>query len=304
MERFRRIIQLLSAFFANSRLFVTPSNPIYRGPLKHVCFPGLNCYSCPASPWACPLGALQNVLSNFKANLSAGKFNIGFYIIGSLGIIGSLIGRMPCGWFCPFGLLQDLLFKVRLPKLEFWRPLSFGRYVALFGLVIILPMFWLDRFGFGQTWFCKYICPAGTLEAGLPLLAMVPELRSMVGTLFFSKLTILILFIVWSMVTLRPFCRAICPLGLIFGFFNRFSWLRLKFNRDTCVDCYACELVCPTGVYFATGKDDINSTKCIRCFRCYSLCPGGAVTIEFSSIMKGRYEGIEGSDCNQEQRQA
>ncbi len=301
MERFRQLIQLISAFVANCRLLITPSNPIYKGPLKHVCFPGLNCYSCPATPWACPLGALQSAFASLKANLAAGKINLGLYVIGSLGVVASLVGRMPCGWFCPFGLFQDILFRIRLPKLELWRPLTWGRYLSLIFLVIILPIFLTDKFGYGQTSFCKYLCPAGTLEAGIPLLIMSPELRSAIGTLFYGKFALMGLFIFWSMVTIRPFCRTLCPLGLILGLFNKVSWLRLRFHQNTCVDCHACELICPTGVFFATGRDDINSTKCIRCFRCYALCPGGAVTIEFSSIMKGELENIEGCDCNQKQ---
>ncbi len=301
MERFRHLVQIVSAFLANCRLWITPSNPIYKGPLKHICFPGLNCYSCPAAPWACPLGALQNTFATLKAGLAAGKANIGLYVLGSLGMMATLVGRMPCGWFCPFGLIQDLLFKIRVPKIDFWRPLSCGRYLSLVLLIFALPLLIVDNSGFGQTWFCKYLCPAGTLEAGLPLLVMSPELRSAVGMLFFSKLAILSLFIIWSTVTIRPFCRAACPLGLLFGIFNKVSWLRLKFNQRTCVDCHACELICPTGVLFATGKDDINSTKCIRCFRCYVLCPGGAVSIEFSSIMKGDIQDLEGCNCNSKQ---
>ncbi len=301
MERFRTVVQIISAFIANCRLWITPESPIYKGPLKHVCFPGLNCYSCPATPWACPLGALQSVFASLKANLYAGKINLGLYVMGSLGVVASLIGRMPCAWFCPFGLIQDLLFKVRLPKVKFWQPLAVGRYVMLFLMVIILPIFISDQFGFGQTWFCKYVCPVGTLEAGLPLLVLSPDLRSLVGMLFFNKMGIMLMFLGWSMVTRRPFCRSTCPLGLLLGFFNRVSWLRLRFDSNTCVNCYACELICPTGVMFATGQDDINSNKCIRCFRCYSACPGGAVTVEFSSLMKGEVKQIEGSHCDQKQ---
>ncbi len=299
MERLRRFIQLISALVANCRLWITPSNPIYTGPLKHVCFPGLNCYSCPAAISSCPLGALQNVLASLKMNLQLGRPDLGLYVIGSIGMIGALMGRMPCAWFCPFGLFQDVLFKfIRLPKLPFWRPLSYGRYIFLFLFVLLLPVFVTDATGFGQTWFCKFICPAGTLEAGLPLIALDAGLRSIIGALFFSKLTLLILLILWSSVNLRPFCRAICPLGLILGMFNRVSWLRLNFNTDICVDCRACELICPTGVYFADGRDDINSTKCIRCMRCFNLCPGGAITVEFST--KRRKIRNEDRSCHKE----
>ncbi|NPA95641.1 MAG: 4Fe-4S binding protein, partial [Thermodesulfobacteria bacterium] len=225
----------------------------------------------------------------------------GLYVMGSIGIVASLVGRMPCAWFCPFGLIQDLLFRLRVPKLRFWPPLGVIRYVMLFFMVILLPIFISDQFGYGQTWFCKYVCPVGTLEAGLPLLALSPDLRSAMGMLFFNKLGLMFFFVGWSSVTRRPFCRCACPLGLLLGFFNKVSWLRLKFNVDTCVDCQACELICPTGVRFATGGDDINSNKCIRCFRCFSACPGGAVTVEFSSIMKGEVDKIEGCHSNQEQ---
>ncbi len=299
MQKIRLLVQILSSFISNPRLWITPENPIYKGPLKHLCFPGINCYSCPAAVFACPLGALQNAFTTLRFNLKLGASHLGLYVIGSLGIIGSLVGRLPCGWFCPFGLFQDLCFKVRLPKVGFPRFLDWGRYFFLILFVIVLPIFFLDSTGFGQTWFCKYVCPAGTLEAGLPLIAIVPDLRSAIGTLFFSKFVILIIFILWSIVTLRPFCRAVCPLGLIFGLFNRFSWLRLKFNKETCVECHACELICPTGVYFAKGEDDINSTKCIRCLKCLSLCPGGAVELEFSSILKECNEYEKGCACNQ-----
>ena len=297
MEKLRRFIQLVSAFIANCRLWITQSNPIYTGPVKHICFPGINCYSCPAAIASCPLGAIQNTLASLKTNLAIGKTSLGLYILGYIGMIGAVIGRAPCGWLCPFGFLQDILFKTtRIRKLPFWRPLAYGRYLFLFLFVIILPLLVTDAAGYGQTWFCKFICPAGTLEAGLPLMLIDPGLREMAGKLFFSKTTLLIIIILWSTVNMRPFCRAICPLGLIFGFFNKISWLRLKFHDDVCVECKACELICPTGVSFADGRDDINSTKCIRCMRCLNLCPGGAVTIEFSSsIRKQHHESYSGN---------
>ena len=300
MERLRRLVQLIFLFLANGRLFITPSNPIYTGSLKHICFPGLNCYSCPAATWACPLGAIQNVFTTLKMNIHLARPNFGLYVIGSMGIVGALFGRMPCAWFCPFGLLQELCFKIKVPKLPYPKFLDMGRYIFLILFVIILPIFVIDKTGFGQTWFCKYICPAGTLEAGLPLMLLSPDLRSVIGILFYHKLLLLILFFIWSIVNLRPFCRAICPLGLIFGFFNKISWLRLKFHKSICVDCHACELICPTEVMFASGKDDINSTKCIRCMKCIGLCPGGAVTIEFSGTIKeSEVENEKGCSCHQ-----
>ncbi len=305
MERTRFYIQFLFTLLMNCRLWITRGNPIYTGPGKYLCLPGLNCYSCPAAVTSCPLGALQNFMATLRINLQMGQPFIGLYVLGSLGIVSSIVGRMPCAWLCPFGLLQELLFKIHLPKLPFWRPFRWGRYLFLILFVIILPFVLLDQTGYGQTWFCKYICPAGTLEAGIPLLAIEPGLRRMIGGLFFFKLSLLIGFIVWSMVTLRPFCRAVCPLGLILGFFNRFSWMRLHFHQERCVDCKACYRTCPAGLDFSNGIDPINSTSCIRCLRCVSICPGGAVTVTISKIVqeqKQHEQSAENSHCHQEQR--
>ena len=66
----------------------------------------------------------------------------------------------------------------------------------------LLPLFLMDEFGFGQTWFCKWICPAGTLEAGLSLAAISPDIRSQLGFLFTWKFAILVLFVVWMIVSI------------------------------------------------------------------------------------------------------
>ena len=71
---------------------------IYKGDLKGMCVPGLNCYSCPGAIGACPLGSLQSALLN-------SKFKTPYYILGLLIIFGALLGRVVCGFLCPFGLL-------------------------------------------------------------------------------------------------------------------------------------------------------------------------------------------------------
>ncbi len=287
MQKTRRRIQILVALLANSYLLFPWKSPIYQGALKKVCFQGLNCYSCPAALFSCPLGSLQNFFSTIRPSLSSGQLHFGAYVIGSLGLVGSIVGRMPCGWFCPFGLIQEFLFRIPAPKVTLWRPLRFLPYFFLLFFVIILPLAVIDAYGYGQTWFCKYVCPAGTLEAGIPLILMKPELRRAVGWLFVHKVSVLIAIIILSIFISRFFCRTICPLGAIFGLFNRLSWFRLKFDKAQCVECKACYRVCPTDVSFYNLLDNINTGACIRCLRCYNACPAGAVCIEFNSK---RYE--------------
>ena len=72
----RKVIQVYAALLYNANLkgFIT-GNP-YKGPTKNLCVPGLNCYSCPGAIAACPLGSLQNALSNSGTRLPAYIFGI------------------------------------------------------------------------------------------------------------------------------------------------------------------------------------------------------------------------------------
>ena len=62
----RRLIQLYAALLTNANIKGFFTGQIYKGPLKTVCSPGLNCYSCPGAAGACPLGALQNAIPHRK----------------------------------------------------------------------------------------------------------------------------------------------------------------------------------------------------------------------------------------------
>ena len=169
IARFKRsIIQLLAALLYNLNFEGFATGTIYQGDTKGVCVPGLNCYSCPGAIGACPIGSLQ-------AALVASDQRLPLYIIGTILAFGALLGRTVCGWLCPFGFIQDLLDKVPLPKIRkgAWsRAFSWGKYVILFGLVIVAPIVLLNATGIGTPAFCAYLCPAGTLEAGIPLVAM------------------------------------------------------------------------------------------------------------------------------------
>ena len=84
----------------------------------------------------------------------------------------------------PLGLVQDLLYKIPSPKLHknaFTQKLSLLKYAVAVIFVLLLPVYFWWQDGVGAPAFCKYICPAGTLEAGLPLLALNANLRDGIG---------------------------------------------------------------------------------------------------------------------------
>lgn len=106
--------------------------------LRSACGPAMNCHGCPWSTTACPVGVMtySSAVHVFPAML-----------VGSILAIGILAGRLVCSFVCPFGLVQDLMHRIPGPKLRWWRPLRWGRYLALVLFVILLP--WLFGFSVG-----------------------------------------------------------------------------------------------------------------------------------------------------------
>ena len=91
------------------------------------------------------------------------------------------------------------------------------------------------------------------------------------------KLAILVIFVISAILIKRPFCRFMCPLGAIWGLFNRISALKLKVDKHHCLECDICRKVCPMDISI---YEDPHHFDCIRCMRCVTACPRGAVSVE------------------------
>ncbi|HSA95892.1 MAG TPA: 4Fe-4S binding protein [Acidobacteriota bacterium] len=275
--------QAVSALAINAWLPNWLTGGIFQGNIKGICVPVLNCYSCPSALGACPVGAMQTMMGGLRFNLSVAEKKFGLYVAGLMGISGSIAGRWTCGWLCPFGFLQELMYKIPTPKINFPKVLSYARYAFLAVMVLILPVLIVDQFGYGQTWFCKWVCPAGTLEAGIPLVLLNKGLRPLVGFMYYWKVAILFLFLGLMTVSRRPFCRAVCPLGAFLGLFNKVSFFRMVVDDEKCIRCGACRKDCPVDHRIDTSP---NSPDCIRCLRCVSSCKYGAVSYDFPGKRK------------------
>ena len=274
----RRWTQVLSAVALNPAVPNFFTGSIVQARSKGICVPVLNCYSCPSAWGACPIGSLQHAFAGLRNKLSVGEVQLGLYALGSVGVVGSLVGRFPCGWLCPFGLLQEWLHKIPGPKLRIPRVFRYLKYVVLVLTVFVLPAVVLNAVGVGDTWFCKWICPAGTLEAGIPLVAANAGIRSLAGLLFAWKVSLLVLFVSWMIVSHRPFCRTVCPLGALLGLFNKVSLLRLRVDASKCLSCGACSRACPVDLDVPKQP---NSPECIRCLKCVKACEVGCLDYQF-----------------------
>lgn len=291
----RHFVQLLAALLYNLDFQGIATLSVGKSVIKGVCVPGLHCYSCPGAIGACPIGALQQ-------SLGASSLKLPFYVVGCLLAFGALFGRTICGWACPFGFIQDMLDKLgrflRIPKMRksaFTRKLSYLKYAVL-ALVVIGPLVTLVIDGVASPLFCTYICPAGTI-AGVALVSTSPDLQAIVGVLFTWKTAVLAAIVIAAMAIYRPFCRFLCPLGALYGFFNRFCALRYVVDENACTNCGACVEACRMDVA------RVSDHECIQCGACKKACACGAIRFSVSRSSSNESPAIACGNSGQEKVQ-
>ena len=283
-KKIRLAIQGVATLIQNANLKGFFEGKIYTGPVKNICVPGLNCYSCPGAIGSCPIGSLQTFLTKFK-------IKIPYYVIGLLLFFAAVLGRAVCGFLCPFGMIQELINLIPFPfkknRFKGDKALRYLKYVILAACVIILPIcFKLTPF------FCKYICPSGTI-AGIILAITDSAIASKLGAIFTWKVIILISILVSSLIIWRPFCKYICPLGAIYSLFNRVSLVRLKVDESKCINCGKCAKACKMCV---DPVKTPNSGECIRCMDCAKACPEHAITLNVTESNHTRVKTKESKE--------
>lgn len=250
----RRLVQFL---------FLVLLNFSWGPEFKWLCMPVLNCHSCALAWFACPVGVLVHF---------AGWHVFPLVALGTILLLGVTVGRLLCGWICPFGLLQDLLYKIPLPKLRMPYWTSFIKYAVLAAMVIALP------FALGaDTWysFCR-VCPASALQVTLPNIVRSgwPQQH---GIATAARLTILAGVIALVIVNSRGFCRMLCPIGAVLAPLNYISLWAIRTPAENCMMCGKCDGVCPVegtpSARMGNGGSPNREQNCIVCHECQKACP-------------------------------
>ena len=252
--RIRRFVQFIAAFGVNA---------LFLYDLRFICVPVLNCWACPVASFACPMGAFQSGVAAMR-----GALLLPFYVLGTILAVSAIIGRSMCGFLCPFGLLQDLLGRIRKHTASMPRAMGYLKYVFLIVLGIILPYLTFTP------WFCEF-CPQGALQGGIFQPLLHADLREWIGTWWFVKIGVLAAFVIASVFVRRPFCHSFCALGALFSLCNRVSLLRMHYIREECTDCMWCVRACPAGI---DPRTDLEGMNCIKCMEC-AKCPFGAIHV-------------------------
>ncbi len=269
MDLRRKFSQICAAFLYNS----APLGGRAYLP-QDVCVPGLNCSYCPAAAAGCPLGAWQELWS-------AGLGRLPFYLAASFILAALLLGRLICGWLCPFGLLQELLYKLPLPKLAkgAWsRRLSYLKYFLL--AVITLVPFYLYHSGeTALPIFCEYLCPNGFVSGLVMLFTGEGFAYAFLG---WSKGLLAAGVFIFAACCYRAFCRFFCPLGALYGLIGKFALLGIRVDRKRCVQCGACTRRC------LLDCKEVGDRECIACGACRKVCPVKAISYGLPELGKSK----------------
>lgn len=210
------------------------------------------------------------------AAASVGVINIGLVVFIILFFSALFFGRLWCGYFCPFGALQEFTVFV------FDKPPSRGLSAI--------------KYFFGLVWF--FVLVAAFLVAG----GIKRFDLSYPGELFVGGLEpyIMYYFFVGGFVFLPLFlgrragCRCVCWIVpfLILGrrISNFFGLPRLMLfgDRSRCGHCLICKDACSMGldIYSRVQGGSMENTECILCGRCVHVCPQRAIKYVFVSGRK------------------
>jgi ferredoxin-type protein NapH len=251
----RRITQFLSLIALNSAYWPWAQ-------ARWLCLPVLNCHACALAWFACPIGVMMHY---------SGWHIFPFVALGMVLTIGVVFGRLFCGWVCPFGTLQGLLYKIPSPKFNLPPRTGYMKYVVLAFMVFLIPFLWGES---TQYSFCR-ICPAATLEAVIP--GWFSSGFDWKGINTIARIAVLLTVIAAAILSSRSFCKILCPIGAILSPLNYFSLWKVKPPTHDCISCGRCDRTCTTHINPSKRiKMHVNPSDhidCITCHACQPVCP-------------------------------
>jgi polyferredoxin len=227
-------------------------------------------------------------------------------------LLAVLMGRVFCGFVCPFGTIHHAVSWTR-PALKGARMIqanqkTSSQKVKYFLLILILAaaMLGLNLSGL--------LDPIALLFRSIAL-AVVPAvgaaMRSVFDAMAASDIKILKMLSYGAEIVLAPifgystsafqtaifiglvflgivalnrirprfWCRVLCPLGALLGICSRFSLLRLEKYADKCTHCNLCVKHCQ-GAASPRPDQEWESAECLACFNCFDVCPEDALAFK------------------------
>ncbi len=213
----------------------------------------------------CPFGGVTSIYQYLTTGAFVRRIQASSFVIMWLVFLLALpFGALFCGWICPLGSFQEWIAgfgrKIfgerynRMIPVRIDKPLRLLRYGVL--AWVLLMTISTSRLVFAD------VCPYDAL------------FNSWTGNAATGGLVLLSAIILMSLAVERPFCKYACPYGALLGFFNRFRFVRLTRNPETCINCQQCDLACPMNLTIS-NQEVVRQHQCIGCMKCtsHAACP-------------------------------
>lgn len=243
-----------------------------------------------------PLIAVTAMLAG--RTIKAGLLYACINILASL-----LLGRVWCGWICPFGsILEWISPKSHKHQVKpIWRIAKYLLLVVLItaaalgnqSLAFFDPISILTRSMTTAIWPMLRFIVYGLesflykFEALWPLLdsihnGLILPLFQGIESVFIASLPVFLMFVLiisLNWIAERFWCRYLCPLGGFLGLPSRLALYRREVS-ETCTDCGLCARICPTGTIDASKNYASDPAECTVCYDCVVDCPVQAISFK------------------------
>ena len=165
-----------------------------------------------------------------------------------------LFGKVFCGWVCYLGAIQEFLYIDKIKILQSERAqkiMKWIRYVALAAILIQLTFTHIILWN-----------KIGPFKVAINLYS--PNLTGYI---------LLAIVLVSSVFIYRPFCKMICPVGLLHGFVSRIPGASVLGINNSCTGCKTCNTSCQINAITRENRiSKLDNEECIRCGDCLDDC--------------------------------